>query len=1110
MLGEIAPNNQTLRTGSWKIRPSPTPSLKKKKAEAILKEHGSPPGVRVTAGGRIVPSEQSPLCHPRYGYSAIKTNGGLIKFSPNHPVGNPQWSSATQNGFVAQDVNGRLCQIVDGTIMPLNEVDGALRLFMAAPNLNIMQRNSSVGGIPAAPRGMSRDRIVSGPQPLSAPSVPAQTQALEREYTKLDRDLKELDKAEVLYRDTMGKEAQAQLFQNRRNIVTALDKVRRALKSIKQSPPPTAPTQPRAMAHRTAQDNAHTRYSSAGATRAESFQSMPPPVLPYYNQHAQPDFPAAFGFGPFVDPAAAYSSRSFSMPPPGMFVPPSYDPAMAATVPSFETSAAMPTSLQQYQEAPSAAPPVTPPHGRADSAFLGEVLAAASFIPQHDGTRSFADLKISPPRQSHALPIKAPEPKRTAAVKSILNPMSPAYKPGSSISMDQSDVTDRVPRSVKDRVPTPLPSLDPGRVRDDVVDFGYEHAIDSPSKQLQEELRRSQSRDDHRASVSSFATVDFFPRNTREYSTNKHKYPEVLDDSEDKENEPPRLAHSSDDGNPDTPEKESHNSNWNPTIPARAFDIASPSSADRKAPGPPPGTPVTHSKKSSDEPQPIRFNDVGWERQSHGNVSLPDRSAHNISPKAKRQDWLFVEETAERIATHPSSPAQTRVSASGRGSRLDSSTGDGEEVIDFTQKSREFLEGYRAGLARKAVGNDKVGDFMDGYCSGLLKSAPTTRIGSSTGSPTKQISRRPSPVLSSRPSSRLQVDRRDPVFGRPPLETSTQSLDTFKQAVFAPQNENAILTPAIDGPNVNEMPFNLGSYGRSRQERTTTDSLYEKLAMGRGDGNAGFPFPPRTSSVAQNQLSEVAFADMGRKSSAAEKSTAVQLSGESSQMLLPKAPLTGQHTGNQIPVSDTHAHPAAKRRVFSLNAAPSSELEGNELRRVTSSQSSNLYRHYPGHRVFSPHLEYKSASSIAQVGGLASGFFSQYDGAPETISAEPSFHSALTNVSGIAGAQQQGAAAAAASSEKSPQRSRFQEQSVDGPNSPPMSPGRSRVTSPSRSSPGKKESPSKGSPARSKIEAIAGKVGIKAKKDDEHDSSPEKPRWRDIWRRSNRKDDKDG
>lgn len=44
---------------------SPTPSIKRGKAERLLKEHGSPPGIRVTAGGRIVPDGLSPLTSPR-------------------------------------------------------------------------------------------------------------------------------------------------------------------------------------------------------------------------------------------------------------------------------------------------------------------------------------------------------------------------------------------------------------------------------------------------------------------------------------------------------------------------------------------------------------------------------------------------------------------------------------------------------------------------------------------------------------------------------------------------------------------------------------------------------------------------------------------------------------------------------------------------------------------------------------------------------------------------------------------------------------------------------------------------------------------------------------
>jgi hypothetical protein len=52
-------------------KPSPSPSIKRGKAERLLKEHGSPPGMRVTAGGRVVPSDLPPLSTARFGGNNI-------------------------------------------------------------------------------------------------------------------------------------------------------------------------------------------------------------------------------------------------------------------------------------------------------------------------------------------------------------------------------------------------------------------------------------------------------------------------------------------------------------------------------------------------------------------------------------------------------------------------------------------------------------------------------------------------------------------------------------------------------------------------------------------------------------------------------------------------------------------------------------------------------------------------------------------------------------------------------------------------------------------------------------------------------------------------------
>lgn len=57
VLGEIAPNSQHMRGGPVKGGRSPTPSMKRKKVESLVKAHGSPQHIRVTAGGTFSPHQ---------------------------------------------------------------------------------------------------------------------------------------------------------------------------------------------------------------------------------------------------------------------------------------------------------------------------------------------------------------------------------------------------------------------------------------------------------------------------------------------------------------------------------------------------------------------------------------------------------------------------------------------------------------------------------------------------------------------------------------------------------------------------------------------------------------------------------------------------------------------------------------------------------------------------------------------------------------------------------------------------------------------------------------------------------------------------------------------
>jgi hypothetical protein len=1056
VLGEIAPNGQTMRPiGPWKFRPSPTPSLKKKKAEAIVKAHGSPQHVRVTAGGRIVPSEQSPLCHPRYGYSAVKANGGLIKFAPNHPVGRAQWTQATQNGFVAQDVNGRLCQIVNGTILPLNEVDGTLRLYVPAPNLNIQSRGSSFGpaaqGHISSNSNLQRSTSQSRPPAPADPPIPAQTNALELEYSKLEHELKELDKTEVLHGRTMGKAAKEALVSKRRELVVTLDNIRKAIKSIKTAPPPDAPTSPKAM--RTSQPTSpgKRRLPAFLQQRAQQGNDMALPPFPsafgHFYSMSQGQINGPYGFQPTPSPDAPFN-QPFGMPPHGFFMPPpSFDGSMAPPFVPYPDAAANGINGAQTGESNSA----ILPNGAATS---------DSKIPQSDGTRSFTDLhKVGSPRPSRALDIKAPEPKQATAVKSTLNPMSPAYKPGVGVLKAAGNTKRPAPKSVRERAPTPLSPLH--QLRPSAAANKASNATDDTSP-------RKKSPHLHSSSVSSFETADFFPRNTREYSTRKYAYP---DQSEDKENVSP-LPQSSD----------HRDSRATPV----GSDQGSAPPGGFKAPAPPPGTPVTHDGLETKPRLPIQITSIDQSCKLDLG-SIPDRQANNLSPKGRRQDFLFVQEHPSQYGSQASSSPERYQSCREEIADVSSPA----EHIDFTNESSEWIEGYRAGLARKPVGSDRVGDFLDGYCAGLLKSKPVPDIGPSTGSPVKSASRRPSPaIVQSRSSSRLNnIDRQDHAPTRPPFETSVQSMDTLKEAVFAPQNEDAILTPTADGPHVNEPPFNLGAWEKSHEMQSSNSDVINA----RGDGLAGFPFPHRTSSMLQ------------RQGITSDNRPAVQMETQTAY------PTGDTFTFSSIPGFQTMAPFAADTRSTTSSTGP---IPGHRISSMTSIDS-NLYRQYPGHRVFSPHLEWKSASSVAQAAGLASGYFhsTQYDGASHRLRKHVPSHADM-----LAGAAQTQQRQNSVTSNPAMQtHSRFREGSLDGvtnpptspePLPPPMSPSTNAQSKDAKKK-DKDSSPGKGnSPAKAKFEHIAEKVGIKvsvcSKKNDGEGSSPNSPpgkrRWRGVWR----------
>lgn len=1060
VLGEIANNGQASRSGHWRLRTSPTPSIRKSRIEALVKDHGSPQHVRVTAGGRIVPSELSPLCHPRFGYSAIKSNGTLIKVAPNHVGKTQQWISTTQDGYVAQDESGRLCQIVGGMILPLNEENGAVHLYVPAPNLNITQRGPSAGTPLVFQDSVVRETHQEDPNGALAtaaqPTVATQKNALELEYSKLDQELKDLDKTEVLHGGTMAKTAKDALFTKRRELVTGMDRVRKALKSLKELPQGAQiPTSPKAMRDRQSMSPQRDRLppflqrtrqtNSANASSMQAtWQTLGQPV---FNQLSSLQTGAPFNPPNLPASDAPFSGLSYQVPPPGAFMPP----------PPFDGTMGAPFSA--YAE-PTAIPAAT----------ANNNVHVERTIPQQDGSSSASDVKVASPRQSHALPIKDPETKHITNMKSVLNPMSPVYKPSSGARQSSALPRESASHEPFDaRGPTSLNFLHNSRPVARTSSGTGNNSQASPAKK---KVVVDSS------SVSSVRTADFFPRNTRDYSMRKHEYPIPASDSEDKENIEPESYHGIHTGSqsPITPKRDLHNTNWNPDIPDGAFvKFASPQTESYAAPTAPPGTPVNGPHNDEQRQPTLKIGGTDW-----ANIAqMPDRVAHNLSPKNKRT-YRFIEEHPSSYGSEDNSYHQCREDLC--------TTVSPYTAVDFTGKSRDWIEGHQAGLYRKPVGFDRLGDFVDGYCAGLLKSQPVTTvsIGISDGSPARPSSRRPTPGLN---QSALQSDQNagGGPTARPPLELSLKSLDSLKQAVFAPQNENALMTPAADQSVADETAHHLGAW--------------QKCHENAGLGPLNMAFPQRASSLAghqhyqPHQASGYCELDQG---SIAQKGAPIAPGGP--RLQAPGAPTLT----------------AAQPRVVSGPA------HLNERVNSITSIDSTIHRPWPGTgpRVISP-FDWKTTSSVAHAANLATGYFaqSQYDGTAMDLDADGD--AMLTNAAGISGAPITNANSTSATAWQHQHRNA----SLDGmsaptsPGSPPttspnLSPNTSPRLLPTRSkkgtdSPGKKTSPTKSpSPAKAKFEHIASKVGISvsSEKKDHSDASPTtKKRWKDIWHGSSKK-----
>ncbi|KAI8941382.1 hypothetical protein NX059_002605 [Plenodomus lindquistii] len=213
-------------------KPSPSPSFKRGKAEKLLKEHGSPPGLRVTAGGRIVPSDLPPLGTSQYGDSTYRPH--LLRAALGNAMPTNQPTNGNNTARI-EVIGGQPVVFVGDRMFALpavsttNPTAGASLVAPAMENstksmadLDHLTAQSGPQGSAFGPSRASSQSPFAG---LDLPTLKAQ-QALKKQ------ELRTVEQTEVLQASQQGEVWRAGMIEKKRCLIVELDALRKQITSL--------------------------------------------------------------------------------------------------------------------------------------------------------------------------------------------------------------------------------------------------------------------------------------------------------------------------------------------------------------------------------------------------------------------------------------------------------------------------------------------------------------------------------------------------------------------------------------------------------------------------------------------------------------------------------------------------------------------------------------------------------------------------------------------------------------------------------------------------------------------------------------------------------------
>lgn len=335
-------------------RPSPSPSVKRGKAERLLKEHGSPPGLRVTAGGRIVPGDL-PLLGARPSFNIYTPH--TLRAAPGNIMA-AQSQPAPNSTARIELVGGQPVVVVGDRLFALPTVNSGSAVPTAAPaadetltkHVNDSTSLSNQSALPELSFATSRTNSQTPFAGLDLSGLKAQ-QAVKKQ------ELRNVEQTEVLQSGHQTEGWRASMIEKKRSLIVELDALRKQISALESDPA-------------TVNQDAPPNHPGAVATSAPVASFMPPYQQPL--AQSMYGYPATNPYAPMVMyPATFGAFSSFSSVEPAPFVQPAVNPLPHSPGSGNRRSRAIEIKAPQEGSKKPALDPKSPTYEPRDSTAIG-------------------------------------------------------------------------------------------------------------------------------------------------------------------------------------------------------------------------------------------------------------------------------------------------------------------------------------------------------------------------------------------------------------------------------------------------------------------------------------------------------------------------------------------------------------------------------------------------------------------------------------------------------------------------------------------------------------------------------------------------------------------